>query len=183
MAKGKPHPPGPVFHPRPAESSGGGGGGGSRILTLDEVIASAGETASFDIGGMMTFTFGAVDLADSLSESKLYVATPGSSIQADQGGLVVPYRGSVAAISFKANTDKTAGTCTFRAYADDLATDMSVDWTTGLSSGYAVLPQGTAVFEAGTEVDVRATTDGSFLPTTVDVRVTLFIALNPTTTL
>lgn len=181
---GRPRPPGPVFNPRPAEPSGGGGGGsGTSIPTLDEVIADSGETANTDIGGVISVTFGVIDLDVSQSAVKLYVMQPGATPSAEQGGLVIPYRGSIAAISFAANDSKSAGACDFRAYADGLATDMDIEWTDGLTKDYAVLPQGTAVFEAGTEVDVRVTTDGSFAPTTVDVRVTLFIALNPTNAL
>jgi hypothetical protein len=46
-----------------------------------------------------------------------------------------------------------------------------------------VISQSSAIFDAGAQIAVRVTTDGSFAPTTVDVQVILFIALNPTTVL
>jgi hypothetical protein len=180
----------PSFAPRPSSAAAGGGGlggigsGGSQGLqTLREIVAGATESAVTDVGGVIAVKFGVINLGASQSAALLYTDTPGSTIQANQVGLVVPFRGSLAAISFKASANKTAGTATFRPYVGGAASSLFVDWVTGADKGYKAIAQSSAIFEAGSEVDVRVTTDGSFTPTTVDVQITLFIVLNPTTTL
>lgn len=181
----KPFPGGgsPPIVPKPSTGGGGTGGTSGSTRTLGESVEEGAQTEVSQALSIIPVEFGIVNVTASLSASRLYRMNPGSTSQANQVGVTMPYRGSVAAISFTSNAAKSAGTCSFTVYIDGAATTATATWTTGDTEGYANISSDIASFTAGQIVDVRVTTDGSMSPTTNDVIVTLFLLLNPQTVL
>ena len=171
------------FAPRLASStSSGTSDGRSGIQTLAEIVAGATTVAVLDVGGAIPITFGVVDLAGTVTASQLRMVTAGAVTQSDVVGLVIPFRGSLAAISLRSNTNKTTGTAVFTPYVDGVVSSLALTWVDGTSKAYKAIPQSSAIFNAGAEVDIRVTTVG-FAPTTADIQVTVFVVLNPQTAL
>src|SRR3990172_5718264 len=93
--------------------------------------------------------------------------------------VLMPFRGSVAALVLEANAAKSAGTCSFTVAVDGVpVSDATLAWLTG-DTAYQAYTGASYGFSAGSELDVRITTDGSFAPITVDIEVTLYVIANP----
>ena len=93
--------------------------------------------------------------------------------------VLVPYRGSIAALVLEANAAKSAGTCSFTVAISGVpVSDATLAWSSG-DTAYQAYTGASYGFSAGSELDVRITTDSSFAPITVDIEVTLYIIANP----
>jgi hypothetical protein len=121
--------------------------------------------------------FSIVDLAASLTASKLYRAVAGSSVVGRQVPHRAVFRGYIAGMSLSADASKSAGVATFEPYVEDVAQGMDAQlaWTTGVDGQVATFEANKFGFSSDDRVDVRVTTDGSFTPTTVDVLVDLYL--------
>jgi len=132
--------------------------------------------------GILAYTFGAIDLAASLSASKLYVAVPGpASVAGRQLARAALFAGEIVAIELSADAAKSAGSGSFEVYVDDVASGAELDWTTGNQRQVATFGRGLYTFAAGAALDVRVTTDASFAPAgSLDVLVTVYVAQTAT---
>jgi len=128
--------------------------------------------------GVFVVQFSAVDLAASLSASKLYRAVAGAaSVVGRQIPLRSAFRGYVGAIAVSSDALKSAGVATFEVYMDDVASGAQLVW--GNNDGqYLAFEQNVHGFVTDDEIDVRVTTDGSFAPTTVDVLIDLYLVMS-----
>ncbi len=132
--------------------------------------------------GILPYVFGAIDLAASLTASKLYVAVPGSaSVAGRQLSRPALFAGEIVAIELSADAAKSAGSGTFAVYVEDVASGAELDWTTGNQRQVATFGRGLHTFAAGAALDVRVTTDASFAPAgSLDVLVTVYVAQTAT---
>jgi hypothetical protein len=131
--------------------------------------------------GIVPVEFGIVNVAASLAASQLYRVIPGSSVVAAQIGVLLPFRGSVVAMTLLGTENKTAGEATFVVYLDGAATSAELDWATGGPSDSATFAPGDIAFDRGEVLDIRLTTDGAFTPTTADVEVIAYLAQTQST--
>ncbi len=117
----------------------------------------------------MPVGFAIANISTGLSAQKLSRFDSGLTI-----GTVVLFSGQIVGMSWVANASKTAGTCSFAAYADDTATGATLTWSSGASAS-TVFPPGKYTFQGGAVLDVRITTNGSFAPTTADGELILYV--------
>jgi hypothetical protein len=138
---------------------GGGGGGG----------AASGEGNPTYISG-----FGEDNLAASLTNSQLYRVVQGVQSQIP---VVASHAGAVIGLSVASSEARTAGTATFEVYLDGVATGLqAVLDATDTQYAYAVQGGTADPYDAGAQLDVRVTTDGSWTPTTADVEAAIIVA-------
>jgi hypothetical protein len=128
--------------------------------------------------GVLDLQFGYQNLAASLAASQAYRTIPGVTTTSVQQGVQMLYRGSVVAIALRANAAKTAGSAVFAVYLAAQPSGAQLSWTTGQSLMYTTFTPGTYPFTGGEELDVRVTTDVSFLPTTVDLEVIVYVTFD-----
>lgn len=102
-------------------------------------------------------------------------ALSGGTPQSTAAGYVVPFRGSIVAMTLWSTAAKSAGDATFKVYREGVATTATLSWTTGAAKRHQSFQLGQHVFNAGDALDVRFTTSG-FTPTTADIEVFLYLA-------
>ena len=123
--------------------------------------------------GLIPIYFGYSNLTGTTTDTKLYRTIGGATVVAAQIGVVVPFNGSIVAISVVSNEARTAGAPVFTSRVAG-TNALSVTWSSG-TSAYAVAGPSDHPVLAGNEIDVRVTTSG-FTPTTADVEVAVFLA-------
>jgi hypothetical protein len=116
----------------------------SGIRSLGEAI-HAGHALEDDTAGIVAFDFGITNVAANQSAVALRRPRREARSKTDVIGVVVPYRGALAGVSFKANGTKTAGTCALTVYINGIASALSVGWDTATDKGFAVVSQNLAV--------------------------------------
>jgi len=143
------------------------------------VDATAGDIgAEADIhaagGYKNSFNFGKENVAASQTAVAIYV----SSFSETNTEIVMPYAGSVIAISVASNDARTAGTLTVDATINGTATGLqAVLDVTNTTYHYASQAPETAgdTIAAGDRLGVKITTSADWLPTTADIVVTVVI--------
>jgi hypothetical protein len=130
--------------------------------------------------GIVTYQFGFQNLGASASATQLYRALPGAAVTLAQISVHPLFRGSIVGMELNANAAKTAGTATFEAYVDGAASGASISWSSGPAYAFGSFSPGSFEFGAGSAVDVRVTTSSTFLPTTADLELILYIGQSAT---
>lgn len=127
--------------------------------------------------GILPIEFSYVNMGASLTNSQLYRVLGGSGgAQATQIGYVAPFKGSVVGMSLVSNAAVTAGTATMKVFKTGVVmTGCELVWTSG-TSDTVTFPLSTYTFAENQLLDIRATTTGSYAPTTNDLEVFLYIA-------
>ena len=92
-------------------------------------------------------------------------------------GFVMPFAGAVIGISWLKDAAATAGSLTIGASIDGTEDADTTQTVSTATSGSAVFPRDAAKFEAGAELGVEITTDGSWAPETADLSVILWVLL------
>lgn len=142
---------------------------------------SPGEVAIDSISntvGIVPYSFGFASLGASQSNLRASRTVAGL---ARQIAVPVPFRGSVVGIGFSATGNKTGGTATFTAFRNGTALEAAVSWANATNKGLAAFPRGRHGVSVGDDLDIRATTDASFAPTTLDVEVILYVVEDTST--
>lgn len=110
------------------------------------------------------------------------LAASQSALQASIGigAVSVPmmFSGSIVALVLKSNAAKTAGTATFTVYVDQTPTGATLSWATGTRAKLS-WAEGAYPFLPDSEVDIRATTDSAFAPSTADLNLFLYTTYSP----
>lgn len=165
-------------------SGGGGGGSNAPIVNPVATTSSSGgggvspvKTKVQQASGVIAHPLGFWQVAASVSAVQGWRAITGATQVLAQVGYVMPYSGSILALTYVADAAKTAGQATFIPYIAGSAQVGTAVWTVNNSSGSATWPAGTYVFDAGDVVDVRITTDSAFAGTP-SVAVLLYVTFD-----
>ena len=107
-----------------------------------------------------------------ISQSAVILARNAAPAFGDK--LVLPRAGSITAVCVKSNAARTAGTLTVEVFKAAAGTGLTAVLD-GTNTTYKATTQAkdTDTFAAGDELDVRITTDGTWAPTTADIRVSV----------
>lgn len=140
----------------------------------------ASRQAVADVTGIVAYSFGTVNVAASQSNVQLYRMLAGSTAQANQVGVITPFRGSVVAMTLRASEAKTAGVYSVRCYIAGSGSNATLTWSSSTKASRAFV-RGDIAFAENVELDLRYTTDAAFLPVTTDVEVILYVAYDPST--
>lgn len=92
-------------------------------------------------------------------------------------GMVLPFDGAVVGLSFFLDSAGSAGSLTIGASIDGTEVAATTQTVTTAASGYAAFKRDVAKFEAGAELGVEITTDGSWNGTSSDLAVILFVLI------
>lgn len=108
---------------------------------------------------------------DDVAASQAAVALSRAAAGALPTKWIAPRDGSITGLWVKSNEARTAGTLTVDVYLDGVATGLQAVLD-GTSTTFTAPTQAKDVdaFTAGQELDIRITTDGSWAPTTADIR-------------
>ena len=128
-------------------------------------VAAPVATKAQQASGVIAHSFGLLSLAASLTAVQAFRTISGSAATFAQIGVIMPYPGSILALSYVASTVKTAGTATFTPYVAGTAQTGTLAWSAANASGMQTFPAGTYTFNASDLLDVRVTTDSAFTPT------------------
>lgn len=125
----------------------------------------------------------AVTIPESLTSYSFY-ETPGASATNDTTlrpgaavaiPVVLPFRGSIVAITLSADANKSAGTATFNVRKNGtVIAGCSLTWSTGVQRQVTRFSKGTHGFVRDDYIDVVFTTNGTYAPTTTVVEVTVW---------
>ena len=126
--------------------------------------------------GIMAIEFSIVNIAANLTASQMYRILGGSGgAQATQIGFAAPFKGSIVGLTIISTAAKSGGSFVATAYRNGVASSATLTWGSTTSLTRTFQP-GTVPFAAGDVLDVRATTNGSYTPTTADIEINLLLA-------
>lgn len=116
----------------------------------------------------MAFVFQTTDIPDSTGTAK--------TLQATSNEYVMPWGGSIVAISAALNGALSTGTVTFRPTIDGTAkTGITTTMSSSAQTNYTRKPQDTVKFAAGAKLGVDWTKSGTVSPTTTDAAIVVYV--------
>jgi hypothetical protein len=130
--------------------------------------------------GIVPYTFGINNLGASATATQLYRMMPGSAATFAQVGILAMFAGEVVGLGVHSNAAKSAGSASLEVWSTPpggvaAALGAILAWKNA-SHDMTVFPRNRYAFASGAVLDIRATTDSSYLPTTADLEVVLYIA-------
>lgn len=131
-----------------------------------------------DVDGTLDFGAGLRQTIDGWYQDNVPAsqsATVASRLSGTAQNAFIPVRaGSITGICIWSNAARSAGTLTAEVYVNGSATGLQAILN-GTNTTFKATTQagGIDVFNAGDRIDIRISTDGSWAPTTADVRATL----------
>ena len=126
--------------------------------------------------GILPIEFSYVNMGATLTDSQLYRVLGGAAgAQATQIGYVAPFKGHIVGLSLVSTAAISAGSATFEIFRSGVDTTAELVWTSGISDT-ATFPLSKYTFEPNQVLDIRATTSGTYAPTTNDIELFLYIA-------
>lgn len=127
----------------------------------------------------LQFTISNVDTAATNTDLAL-AGTPGNTL------MVMPYAGSIVALTVKGNANVTAGTIAFNVhkssteYAQESSLLTTLTTASGSSNiGYSSVRAGVLTFAAGEQIGVSVSSATNLAATTIDFDAVLWYTLNP----
>jgi len=127
--------------------------------------------------GLVVFQWGQSLLSAGM-DMVMWYHIPGVTLGYSQMSLVMPFRGSVVALTWNTDTAKTAGTCTFSVRRNGTAMGISETFLTGTTYGYGSYAKGTYGFDAGDRLAAYLVTDANYLPANNELVVQLYVYLD-----
>ncbi len=124
-------------------------------------------------GGLVTEAFSLQDVANGLSQSKLYRIIGGSAgVIAAQIPIRPVFRGAVVGITLQSSTAISTGSASIQVFVAGSAS-LALLWGAG-TYGITTAAPGVHPVAPGDDIDVRITTSG-FSPTTADIEVIVYL--------
>jgi hypothetical protein len=150
---------------------------GQNDLSKDVVPEFAGLTLTGDISGVggfkQPFNFMQSDVAAGQTDIQLNVLGLSGNTE-----FVMPYAGSVIAISVASNAARSAGTLTVEPSINGTGTGLTTELDASPTQyNQATQAKDTDTFSAGDRLGVEITTDGSWAPTTADIVVAVIVEM------
>lgn len=136
------------------------------------VLQANGDLASASVGGMkqMIGTFTTTNLVTSASAVAMKLCGVAGMTQ-----VLMPYAGSVLAITAKANAALTAGTARFAVTKNGSTVFSAVNSVTGVTVVSGTQAKDTDTFVAGDTIGVKVTTSATYAPTSLEWVVTPWV--------
>ena len=98
----------------------------------------------------------------------------------NSGRIVMPYAGSIVAVSFRLSSNRTAGTFTCKPLINGVTVAPTVNITTATADGVVTQAEGTTDFAAGATLGVEFTTNAPATPVPQDVYAIIWIIFRKT---
>lgn len=125
-------------------------------------------------GQLVALNFGLVNVGASQTDVQLTAA----AVSGNADGYGAPWAGDVVGIGWALSAASTAGVGTVGATVggtENANTTLTFPADSATTEGYKRIPRGKASFAAGARLGAEITTDGSWLPTTTDLTVTVYV--------
>ena len=127
-------------------------------------------------GQVIPLQFMEAALAAAQTDAQMVLVDVGASPSLTDG-VVSPFNGAVVGLSFLLDSAGSAGQLDIGASIDGTEVAATTQVVTTAASGYAAFQRDVAKFEAGAELGVEITTDGSWNGTTSDLSVILWVLI------